>query len=115
MGDLKGADRDWCEGCGACCLHVSLPLYDEGERHILAATAPGVYADFEAAQETRRLQLAVVGTDFIPCLFFDPLTRLCRHYEHRPVVCEQFDPGCPECIEFRRDAGTLLKKVPGEK
>jgi Fe-S-cluster containining protein len=31
----------------------------------------------------------------LPCLWFDPQTRLCRHYESRPKVCRDHD-----CLVF---------------
>lgn len=94
-----------CKGCGLCCLHMSLPPYDEEEREYLRKHVPDVYADLLAVEETRRFQLAVVGTDFIPCGFLDPVTRTCRHHENNPDVCQIFEAGGEFCNQSRRDAG----------
>lgn len=37
-----------------------------------------------------------------PCLWFDELTRKCKHYEYRPQTCRDFDPGCDVCLEDRQ-------------
>lgn len=29
----------------------------------------------------------------------------CQIYEDRGTTCRDFEPGCPQCLEFRRDAG----------
>jgi Fe-S-cluster containining protein len=29
----------------------------------------------------------------------------CKHYQHRPEVCRQFELGGEECLEIRRHAG----------
>jgi len=38
------------------------------------------------------------GIPELPCLWLDPVTRKCRHYEHRPSICrdalERGDEGC---------------------
>lgn len=94
-----------CDGCGACCLHMSVPPYDEEELEILKYGHPQAYADYLAVMETRTVQLAVVGTDFIPCGFFDMVTRRCRHHEVNPVICEMFEVGGIVCLETRKDAG----------
>ena len=41
-----------------------------------------------------------------PCIWFDQNTKLCKHYDFRPVVCATFEPGNWVCIDDRdnRDA-----------
>ncbi len=97
--------RVTCEGCGACCLHMSSPPYDDEERDLLRENLPKVYADFLAVEATRVLQLQVVGTDFIPCGFFNLITRKCIHHNHHPDVCERHEVGGIYCLEMRKDAG----------
>ena len=66
---------------------------------------PQVWADLVSVEETRRLQLQVVGTDFVPCGFLDPRTRTCIHHDHVPDVCARFAVRDVFCRNFRKDAG----------
>lgn len=94
-----------CEGCGACCMHMAVPPYDEEERELLAANLPEVYADLLAVEATRQVQLRVSGEECIPCGFFDMVTRKCRHHEYSPDICARFEVGGEFCLSIRRDAG----------
>lgn len=94
-----------CEGCGLCCLHMSVPPYDDEERELLQRNLPHVYADLLAVEATRDLQLRTVGTDWIPCGFFDMVTRRCRHHEYSPDTCGRFQAGGSSCTQFRADVG----------
>jgi Fe-S-cluster containining protein len=94
-----------CDGCGVCCMHMSVPPYEFWEVEELQREHPEVAADFKAVEESRALQLKVHGTDFIPCGFFDMVTRKCRHNEHKPEVCQVFDRGGEYCMGMRQDAG----------
>jgi Fe-S-cluster containining protein len=44
------------------------------------------------------------GDDY-PCLWLDRETGRCRHYEYRPEVCRDFEPGSEECRKFRSRFG----------
>jgi len=37
-----------------------------------------------------------------PCLWFDAEMRRCRHYEHRPDICREFEIGSKECLAWRQ-------------
>ena len=37
-----------------------------------------------------------------PCCWFNMETRQCRHHQHRPNVCRDFETGSPQCHEWRR-------------
>jgi len=41
----------------------------------------------------------------LPCVWLDVETRRCRHYEHRPVLCQEYQPGSDDCLELREFAG----------
>jgi Fe-S-cluster containining protein len=41
----------------------------------------------------------------MPCLWFDEETGRCRHYEHRPTACRDFEPGSLSCVEHREQRG----------
>ena len=94
-----------CDGCGVCCMHMAVPLYDDEEIDLLRENLPEVYADFLAVRETRKLQLAATGVELVPCGFFDPIIRKCRHHDHSPEVCYRFEVGGEFCRTQRRRAG----------
>lgn len=37
-----------------------------------------------------------------PCIWYDPTTNKCKHYEHRPHVCADFPVGCESCLLYRQ-------------
>ncbi|MEM7457722.1 MAG: YkgJ family cysteine cluster protein [Planctomycetota bacterium] len=37
-----------------------------------------------------------------PCFWLDMETRQCKHHEHRPRVCRDFEIGCSQCHDWRR-------------
>jgi len=84
---------------------MAVPPYDEDERELLQRNLPHVYADLLAVEATRELQLKIVGTDSIPCGFFDMVSRKCRHHEYNPDICGRFEVGGDFCLSFRADAG----------
>ena len=98
---------DLCNDCGVCCMHMAVPPYDEEERELLEHNLPEVYADLLAVERSREMQFRVHGTDYIPCGFFDMVTRKCRHHGHHPIVCERFDVGGDSCGVYRQDAGLV--------
>lgn len=94
-----------CHNCGACCLNMAVPPYEGDEIESLILQNQQGYVDLILARELRTVQLQLVGTDEIPCLFLDPFTRKCRHHEHKPQVCRDFEVGGEHCLATRRDAG----------
>ena len=38
-----------------------------------------------------------------PCIWLDMETRQCKHHQHRPNVCRDFETGCGECLQWRRE------------
>jgi hypothetical protein len=36
-----------------------------------------------------------------PCVWLDLETRQCKHYEHRPEICRNFEIGAPACLRHR--------------
>ena len=99
-----------CEGCGACCLVVTLPpfrrTFDEGGEEVwerLRWERPDLVRELLAADRARRARgEPSYGT---PCLWFDAETRRCRHYDHRPRDCRVFEVGGADCRDARRRAG----------
>lgn len=43
--------------------------------------------------------------EVMPCLWLDPVTRQCRHYEWRPKICRDFPMGGPACVAMRKGEG----------
>jgi uncharacterized protein len=98
-----------CDGCGACCLHIGVPPFDE------SGCQPTDEADCEYESLPPELKSEIdnawaAGTESFagkPCIWFDTVTRRCGHYEYRPIVCADFEPGNPICLEDREWAGIL--------
>lgn len=112
------------EPCGACCLHVGVPL-GFGAFCLDAATAAAYpdwmhgtddHAYWLALPEAARALLTRYYADLrggrtqdrceaeLPCLFLDMGSRRCRHYGQRPLVCrEALEPGDDDCQRLRAD------------
>jgi len=99
-----------CDGCGACCMHMGFPPFFamyEGEHEAksdpewlaLKAKHP------ELAAEARQGAVDNRGTQELPCIWLDPVTKRCLHYEHRPHVCREFELGSEACLEHRKKRG----------
>jgi len=92
--ELPTIDQEVCRGCGACCLRQPWPPFlDE---HELAAIPRRLREELKRASRDR------TG---LPCFWLDLLTHECRHYEHRPVACREFQPGSENCLEDRAACG----------
>lgn len=99
-----------CDGCGACCQVVTHPpfysvFHDQGEeawerlKRERRDLVLGIVADYRARRSAGE---PLSGT---PCLWYDPQTRRCRHYEYRPLACREFLVGDDDCRDARRRAG----------
>jgi Fe-S-cluster containining protein len=98
--------EDPCRGCGACCLHLGWPPFlqrfagwkGEPAWNRLVKERP------DLADEIVRLSKAATHNgDHGPCVWFDAETRRCRHYERRPRICRDFEPGEEDCLRFRKE------------
>lgn len=91
-----------CDNCGACCLQVlAPPFFINDERN--EAIEKGVPDD-----QVQQIVALLFGTSTMersPCLWYDPQTRGCRHYEQRPDDCRAFEIGSHLCRHHRRSAG----------
>jgi uncharacterized protein len=109
-----------CDGCGACCTYVGVP---PGYGKFYFSGAPALNdADWESIDGMRwrampdgpRAELIVYNaavdagtaadrTDAVtPCLWYDPSSGRCRHYEWRPQVCRDFARGSANCLSARQ-------------
>ena len=109
-----------CAGCGACCEVVTLPpfrrRFDQSGEDVwerLKWDRPDLVAELLDAERARRFEGAPsYGT---PCLWYDPATRRCRHYDERPGACREFELGGRDCRDARRRAGVDGRPhAPGE-
>ena len=116
-----------CDGCGACCMHIGTPpamfplFANLGEKDPETCRRMGGDDDFdiwEAMPESLRQELAdyyravLIDKNIpsrsgkgMPCLWFDEETRRCRHYEHRPSTCRDFEVGGVDCLGHRKRVG----------
>ncbi len=83
-----------CGGCGVCCLQVGVPPYTG-----IDGDVPPRWLEWNVNRHCDRLDLR------LPCIWYDPRTRGCSHYEYRPQVCREFEIGSPDCLEFREMHG----------
>lgn len=98
-----------CAGCGQCCRGIGSPV-------LLYATRPGWGAEhpYRPADLPAEL-IAELDHHFAgltrgqepqdQCLWFDPATLGCRHYEFRPRLCRDYELGGRACLQRRRETG----------
>lgn len=94
-----------CKTCGLCCEGLGVPPFDYDENN--EPFEDGV-EDLElpsAALQEIRDAMSRDGWQSQPCCWFDPVTRLCRHYDHRPDSCRRFEPGNPFCQDILAESG----------
>ena len=99
-----------CDGCSACCRVVTLPPFrrifgEAGEEawERLRWDRPDLRREF---LEAERLRKAGGEPSFgSPCLWLDLELGRCRHYDHRPRACREFDVGGVDCRGARRRGG----------
>lgn len=81
-----------CNGCGACCTEMGCPPFVESE---IDALPP------ELKLSVRNYQNVHGWDGGYPCLWYDAETQKCSHYEHRPEICRDFQPGSAACHLWR--------------
>jgi Fe-S-cluster containining protein len=101
--------------CGACCTgQAALPVswYAAPEPLGDPATLPaGLRADLFALLAHYR-ESGDWPPDGSPCVWYDPASRRCRHYEHRPQLCrDEVQPGDAACRRWRRACGVGPRAV----
>jgi hypothetical protein len=97
---------DPCRDCGACCRHMVRPPFlgpDDPDWDRLNRERPDLVAGIEFDRRMRRANKDD-GDDY-PCLWLDRETGRCRHYQYRPEVCRDFEPGDEDCLAARRRFG----------
>jgi Fe-S-cluster containining protein len=90
-----------CRGCGVCCNETrGSPPFDEDTNEHAEVADEALKREAERHHEARA---DAKWDDHCPWL--DPRTRLCAHYDERPKVCQEFEIGGEDCLEFRRCYG----------
>ena len=88
-----------CDDCGACCMGQNLvPLS--------GAMLDNRTLPFDLREELHEVAMGpLAGDDYCPCIWLDRESGRCKHHEHRPQVCREFEVGGPDCLRIRREAG----------
>ena len=97
LGDLPVLS---CNSCGACCEEQGLP-----PGYLVPALL--VFLPEELREELafhQREEQRLGSTRHergLPCIWYDPETNRCRHYEYRPDACRHFPVGGEGCLFWR--------------
>ena len=86
-----------CDGCGVCCLAMGYPHF---RRDADYAIWKGLPEELKREVDDHLATLTDLGLGK-PCIWFDDETKQCRHYEHRPQLCRDFEIGNPHCLRLR--------------
>lgn len=106
-----------CDGCGACCMtQQSPPGYgllfcqtwldsqDEDAREEARVERAELHLPAELVNELLTYWAPGSGPkDVGPCIWLDLATRRCRHYEYRPDICQEFERGSLDCLNWREE------------
>lgn len=109
--------------CGACCEHMGTPpgyaagfplkgtplswfsASEDGRRlrdmpeEIRAELRDYYHAMQRGEVEDRTRDVEGV---LVPCLWLDPVAKVCKHHQWRPSVCREFEFGGEDCIAARK-------------
>lgn len=94
-----------CAGCGACCTNMGHPRFWQAER---GAAGDSRWMDLppelqdEIETHIRALEDVDIGQ---PCIWYNAVTKQCRHYEYRPQICRDFEAGSFHCLRMRFEQG----------
>lgn len=87
-----------CDQCAACCKRTPIPPFEPGEESAL--NVPD-----EFLEPIRQRVAADQHFDLLPCVWLDPATLRCLHYELRPKACRTFEINGDLCRLSRWDEG----------
>lgn len=87
-----------CDSCGACCIRTPVPPFQPGEEESLNVPA-------EWLKPVQERIAADQQFDLIACVWLDPESRRCRHYDFRPQACRDFEINSDLCRLSRWDEG----------
>lgn len=89
-----------CAGCGVCCTYMRTPPFivneiDRIPENLQREVLKAVYEPL------------TVRPDDSPCLWFDRITRQCKHYDLRPAICREFEVGGTDCLRVRAERSVI--------
>ena len=95
-----------CDNCGVCCTTMGHPRFFWTQNLGSVVDELWIKLPTSLVNEIDR-HLALHGgdenADFgTPCIWFDPIKKNCRHHEHRPQLCRDFQVGSDACLRLRR-------------
>jgi Fe-S-cluster containining protein len=93
-----------CEGCGFCCHLQSRPPFLP---HELDRLPPALARSLSDDTRGPARDDSRAG----PCSWLT-LEGRCRHYDHRPAVCREFELASEDCLEIRRARGLAAPDTP---
>ena len=101
-----------CEDCGACCATMCSPLLmpehiDATEINALPAD---VRKDFKDGMEAREKHGWIPD---VPCFWLTDDLK-CKHYEHRPDICREFEVGSEACQTWRDEFNIDVELLTGQ-
>lgn len=124
------AGGELCEGCGRCCDKIGLPPFevpnpDLGPMPVdpwkrawgydaytsQQLTDTDTFARMPAALRADHARLVRglrADPSETPCAWLDADTKRCRHYEYRPAVCRDWEPGETACLRARAGRGVVV-------
>ena len=96
-----------CDGCGLCCEKIGSPVLLYASRPEILGPHPFRPSGLpEALIQEIDETFSGLRRGEEPqeqCLWFDPETRSCSHYEWRPQVCRDYELGGKACLIERRE------------
>ncbi len=103
---------DVCGGCGWCCERMGTPPLEAMSD--LDAMPAVLRDELLAYREDLRTHPHTLSREVqnLPCSWWDERDRVCKHYEHRPPICRDFEIGGDECVAFRRWKLAVLTGKP---
>jgi Fe-S-cluster containining protein len=105
--------RNLCDNCGLCCMHMASPPFCGPDDPEWIALPADLKAGIEQWYESPRMKMRdVMRMDSFPCVWLDLTTGKCRHYEHRPEVCREFEMGGEDCEATRGMVGLTINGTP---
>lgn len=84
-----------CDGCGVCCLSMGVPPFLQNEIETLPDVLRNEIDTFLINEPDRE-------TSGKPCFWYDINSKKCKHHQHRPFVCEDFEIGSAACLNYRK-------------
>lgn len=101
---------DHCNNCGLCCMHMGAPPFSITDYENLPSDLKRSVDAFE--DSPRRKWQYANGESEGACSWLNLETGRCKHYEHRPDVCREFEVGNSGCRALRESVGLTIEGLP---